>query len=536
MTELRDYQRHAINALYAFFDRDDGGNPLLVMPTGSGKSHVVAGFLHEVLQTWPDQRVLVATHVRELIEQNHAKLLQHWPDAPAGIFSAGLGRYDVLSPITFVGIQSVHRKAAAFGRVDLVLVDEAHLVPKDGQGMYRTFLDALRTRNQALRVIGLTATPFRLQGGMLHRGDGRIFTDIAYDVDLLRLVDQGYLAPLTAKRTRAQMDVSGVHVRAGEFVTKELEAAALRRPDAVREACREIVDRGQDRRSWLVFCCGVAHAEAVMAELNLFVSAGLVTGATPKEERDDLIARFRAGSLRALVNVNVLTTGFDAPQTDLLAVLRPTASPVLYVQMMGRGMRPAPGKKDCLVLDFGGNVMRHGPINHVRPVNTGKAEGPPPAKSCPQCDSLVATGTRECPDCGYAWPERRVTHDRGAGEIDPLAREPFERFEVRGVGYALHEKPGKPNSIRVAYVCGLTTFSEWVCLEHDGWPGRRARSWWRERGGGTEPPHTAAAALEQINAGLVRLREPAAVRVRLGGKFPEVVGYEWRREAAAAGG
>ena len=207
--QLRPHQRAAIDAIYAYFSAETG-HPLVVIPTAGGKSLVMAAFIQEVLAQWPDERIIVLTHVRELISQNFSELIRLWPEAPAGIYSAGLNRRDVQAQILFAGIQSVHRKAYAIQRADLVLVDEAHLIPRSANTTYRRFLGDLTRINPQLKIIGLTATPYRLDSGMLHAGPDALFDDIAFEVSVRELIDQGYLAPLTSKQTSTQLDVSGV--------------------------------------------------------------------------------------------------------------------------------------------------------------------------------------------------------------------------------------------------------------------------------------------------------------------------------------
>jgi len=192
MLTLRPYQQAAIASIYGYFQTNKG-NPLVVIPTAGGKSLVMAAFIEGVLKAWPDQRILIVTHVRELIAQNHAEMIGLWPDAPAGIYSAGLGKRDAQARILFAGIQSIHRRASEIGHTDLVLIDEAHLIPGNSSTMYRRFLDALQVINPALKVIGLTATPFRTDSGMLHEGKSALFTDIAFEVPVRDLIDQGYL-------------------------------------------------------------------------------------------------------------------------------------------------------------------------------------------------------------------------------------------------------------------------------------------------------------------------------------------------------
>lgn len=539
--QLRDYQREAVDSLYAYFARHDG-HPLLVLPTGSGKSIILSAFIQEVMQQWPTQRVLMVTHVKELIEQNYSKLLALWPSAPVGLYSAGLGRRDTVYPITFAGIQSVHTRASEFGRVDLVVIDEAHLVPKGTEGMYRTFLEALTAKNPALKVIGLTATPYRLKGGLLHVGSDRLFTDIAYEVDLLRLIDGGYLCPLVPKKTRAEIDTSGVHSRGGEFIARELEAAA-EAGDIVARAVDEIVEHGATRRCWLAFCVGKDHARKVQDELRRRgVSTEIVLGDTPAAERARILRAYKAGQIRCLVNVNVLTTGFDAPETDLLAVLRPTQSTGLYVQIMGRGMRVAEGKTDCLVLDFGGNVARHGPIDRVNPKGVGNedgAAGEPLVKVCPQCDTQVWIGAGRCHQCGYEWPvAENPPHDSTAATDALLSsQQQAKTYEVRAVHYRRHQKPDKPPSLRVDYVVTEgnvpRTISEWVCIEHTGYARYKAEAWWMRRSG-WEPREWVPTTVEDAIALAVGLLRPETITTRPDGKYERITTYGWPEAATDA--
>lgn len=163
--QLRNYQREAVDALHQYLATEDG-NPLVVMPTASGKSFILAAFIQEMLDQSPGKRILILTHVKELIEQNYRELLNIWQWAPCGIYSAGLRRKETWAPIIFAGIQSIHDKAERFRAFDYVLIDECHMVPRKSNTMYRSFLEAVKKRNPALKVIGLTATHYRLDSGL----------------------------------------------------------------------------------------------------------------------------------------------------------------------------------------------------------------------------------------------------------------------------------------------------------------------------------------------------------------------------------
>ena len=522
MLTLRPYQEAAITAIYGYF-QNHKGNPLVVIPTAGGKSLVMAAFIEGVLKAWPDQRILIVTHVRELIAQNHAEMIGLWPDAPAGIYSAGLGKREAQARILFAGIQSIHRRAAEIGHTDLVLIDEAHLIPGNSSTMYRRFLDGLTRINPALKVIGLTATPFRVDSGMLHEGKNALFSDIAFEAPVRDLIDAGYLSPLVSKQPATRLDVSKVGTRAGDYIQRDL-AAAVDKEAITRAAVTEIIAHGRDRKSWLAFCSGVEHARHVAEEFGRQgISCRTIFGDTPKEDRDAIIAAFKRGEIRALVSMGVLTTGFNAPGVDLIALLRPTKSAGLYVQMVGRGTRLAPGKENCLVLDFAGNVRRHGPIDLVRPKRPGEGGGgEAPTKLCPECDSIIALSATECPDCGYVFPAREVKIAPTAATL-PVLSPKVQWLPVHGVSYSRHDKLGGLPSLKVTYSCGLKSYSEWVCIEHPGYARQKAAEWWRKRAPGCSVPLSVDEAILQS----ARLARPSEISVRPSGRYVEISGHRF---------
>ena len=523
MLTLRPYQQAAITAIYGYFQTHTG-NPLVVIPTAGGKSLVMASFIEGVLREWPDQRILIVTHVRELIAQNHGEMIGLWPDAPAGIYSAGLGKREAQARILFAGIQSIHRRAAEIGHTDLVLIDEAHLIPGKSSTMYRRFLDALKAINPALKVIGLTATPFRLDCGMLHEGQNALFTDIAYEAPVRELIDAGYLSPLVSKQPATRLDVSKVGTRAGDFIARDL-AAAVDQDAITRAAVTEIIEHGCDRKSWLAFCSGVEHARHVAEEFGRQgISCRTIFGDTPKDERDGILAAFKRGEIRALASMGVLTTGFNAPGVDLIALLRPTQSAGLYVQMVGRGTRLAPGKENCLVLDFAGNVRRHGPIDLVRPKRPGDGGGgEAPTKVCPDCDSIIALSSMECPDCGYVFPAKEVKIAPTAATLPVLSPKAPQWVAVSNLSYSRHDKRGGRPSLKVTYSCGLTTYQEWICFEHHGYARRKAEDWWRKRASGQPVPCSVNEALALSRS----LTRPSHIAVRPSGRYFEITGYRF---------
>lgn len=224
MLTLRDYQRASVDGLYNYW-REQPGSPLIVLPTGGGKSLVLGTICKELIEGWPDMRVLVVTHVRELILSNYQELLNIWPFAPAGIFSAGVGRRDAKAQIVFGGVQTIANKAEQIGHIDVVLVDEAHLMPRNSETQYGKLIDGLRAINPDLKLVGLTATPYRLGEGLLTEGDGALFDDICFEKPIGEMIEGGYLCRPISKGMATAFDLSGVGKQGGDYKQNALQAA-----------------------------------------------------------------------------------------------------------------------------------------------------------------------------------------------------------------------------------------------------------------------------------------------------------------------
>jgi DNA repair protein RadD len=531
--KLRDYQQNAVDAIFEYFAYNNG-NPLLVLPTGAGKSLIIGYFIKIVIEQWPSQRIMQITHVKELIEQNYLKLMEFWQMAPAGIYSASFNSRDTHQNIIFGGIQSVYNKAFEFGKIDLLIIDEAHLVPTKSQGMYRKFIANLQVANPKLKIIGLTATHYRLDSGLLTDGKARIFTDVAYELPLRQLIDEGYLSPLRTPAVYNPIDLTGVRIKAGEFSASDMENA-VHRSGYTEKALVEILKEGSARRSWLIFCPTVEYANEIATLLNeRGIKSACVTGETEKSERDRVLRDYKAGKIRAITNCSVLTTGFDAPATDMLVLLNSTKSVSRYVQIMGRGMRLSPDteKKDCLVLDFGGNIERHGPVDTITVRSKSKGGNgvtTVPTKKCPECRQIVSVFARTCTSCAYEFPfaPRNTEHDDKASRAAVLSEhvEP-EWLSVANVSYQKHIKPGKTPSLKVTYQCGLNFVSEWVCLEHFGKAQGMAIRWWSKRSPSMPPP-TIDLAIDYLKNNGATFKKPARIEVRKTGKFSEIIGYDF---------
>lgn len=498
----RWYQREAEQAFWDFLIAHPKKNPLIVFPTGAGKSISIGMIADRTVRAY-GRRIIVIQHRKELIQQNAEKIKAFLSEVPIGIYSAGLKSRDTDQPVLLAGIQSIYNKAHEVGVRDLLLVDEAHLIPHDGEGMYQRFIGDLLKYNPHLRVGGLTATPFRTDHGPLCTPT-TILNKVCYEVPIKRLIEEGHLCQLVTKTADNTVDVSKVTIRGHEYVNYELEAC-FSEEAKVKAACQEIVARTQDRNSVLIFCSGVDHAEKVALTISDMIRdvVGVVTAKTDPLIRASILGQFGCGAMKYLVNRDLLTTGNDIPRIDAIAVLRATLSPGLFAQIVGRGLRKHDRKKNCLVLDFGGNFERHGALDdpdYGRNSKHGGKTGEAPTKRCPACGEEVLLVTSQCP-CGFEFPDRRreLKHDTKPDEdAEPFLtpKEP-ESWEVVRWSFAYHEKKQKageekkPPTLRVDYWCKPlgaqdviveTKISEWVCLEHDpvSWVYRKACRWWEQ--------------------------------------------------------
>jgi DNA repair protein RadD len=545
--QLRPYQSRTLDELWAWFSKHDGGNPIVEACVGAGKSLMIAALAQRADTEFKGTRILVLVHQKELLEQNVDKLVRIWPEANVGLYSAAIGRKDLGCQLTYATIGSIYKRAFDLGRIDIVLADECHLINPKEAGMWRSFLKDLALCNPNTRVIGWTGTPFRGNGVWLTAGDEPLFTNIATRVKMKELLELGFLAPLVPAPTVARIDTRDVRVSGDDYVVSEL-AKVTDREELVEATCDEIVQLAGARKRWLVFAVTIAHAEHVRDALKARgVAAEMVSGDTPKHERAAMINAYRVGRIKCLVNVGVLTTGFDVPEVDFIALLRATKSPVLYVQIAGRGMRcvganivesTANGKADCLWADFTDTTAIMGPVDAVQGrLPTGKRKGEAPTKLCPSCGSQNPASATECLDCGFLFPEpERIKHGHQASSAAVMSSQKetlFETVPVSEVRYRMHNKPGSPASLRVEYYDGLLKkASEWVCLGHEGFARKKAEKWWLQRTTIDAIPSNAEEALEWLEYSGAILRKPEAIIVTKAEKYPSIVSYHWERATA----
>lgn len=483
----RPYQIEALEALDEHI-RSKETNPCVVIPTGGGKSILMAWAIQKWKQEYQPLRVCILAHRKELVEQNASELASIWSEGDIGIYSAAMKRRDTEHSILYASIDSVYNKWGRFEAFDVIIVDEAHRIPASGEGKYRQFLNGCRKMNKNVRFIGFTATPFRMNCGPICHKD-HILNEICYEANVATLIAQGFLCKLRSKVGDVQADLSEVKRNSGGDYINDSLAKAVDTPEIVQKAIRSAMQivNSENRKSIVFFCVDLKHSDDVANELRKYgMFVQVVTGNTPIKKRQAVAEDFKEGRLRAIVNVNVYTEGFNAKRVDCIVLLRPTLSPGLYIQMVGRGLRTHPSKTDCLVLDYAHCIDTHGPIDCVD-------GGDIRVVTCGNCGDSFSRAVKTCPNCGWQIPKQEVErmeaedterrmHAEEASKRNILGNEP-EVFKVDQVIVQRHVKPGSPDSIRVQYRCGLNVFREWICLDHPGFAGDKARRWWIHRFG-----------------------------------------------------
>ena len=520
---LWDFQEPAVESIFEHFAEYDS-SPIVVAPTGSGKSTILAEFIRRSIARFPGTRFIVLAHVAELLKQDAAAIIRQCPGIKVTFYSDTIGKKDLSGQVIVAGIQSIYKKAFKIPTPapSLVIIDEAHLLsPKDGT-MYRKFLSELSLVNPDIKCVGLSATPFRTGTGYLHKGENAFFGRICYEIGILELIERGFLTPIVTPKIKTKMDANGVKIQGGDYVRRQLEKKIDL--DEITIPCvDEIMQHGADRKKWIVFTAGVQHCEHVRDEIRKRgISCEMVTANTPTEERNAIVTRHKTGDLRCLVNVSVFTTGFDSPSTDLIALMRPTRSPVLYIQMMGRVMRTAPGKKDAVCLDFGQVIETLGPIDKIHLPTKKKGKGEAPHKICPVCKEECHAAARICV-CGHEFPPPEIKIDHKASDAAVLSTQlRTDTKKVTNVSYYRHEKVDSKPTLRVEYLCGLMeSYREWICLEHTGYAREKACKWWVERTG-TRAPITIEEAINRKS----ELKAPEEIQVRRNGKYFDIVGIK----------
>jgi DNA repair protein RadD len=513
---LYDYQQKAIDSIFSYFRLKKGKNPLVVAPGGSGKTVIFAEFCRIVRKKWPKQKILILGDDKEILLQNY-KTISKQVNEKIGLYSSGL-KSKTIKDITVAGIQTIFKKTKLFSNFNIIIVDEAHKVSLDKKSRYLVFLIALK-----LPTIGFTATPFRPGTGYLHLGKNIFFDGIAYIIKIETLQNHKppRLCRMINKQTDITLDASAIKKQTGDFIIKEL-SLAFDKNGITNEIINDLFKYKKERKKWLVYAIDIAHCEHICQKLNEVGIKSRTVHSKTGLDRKPIIEDFRkTDNYKVLVSVAMITTGVDIPEIDLIAILRPTASPVLHSQIILRGTRIAPGKNDCLVLDYAGNLKRNGPINKPTIKLSGKGDGEAMMKVCENCNEIVHIATRTCPDCGSIFEfKHNLSLQSSNSEI--ISSENWH--EVTNIEYTRHIAKGSGTPmLLIRYVCGLRVFREYLPLEHGGFPAYKAQFWWKNRT--TYPvPKTVHEALETAKY----LRTPTKILVNENGQYPEIKNYEYK--------
>lgn len=528
---LRDYQVRAVDSGVRFLFEAPEPSGLILMPTGTGKSVVIGSIVQQVKHYYPAAKIVMLTHVKELVEQNYEKAVKI-SQRNIGLWSAGLRKKQYTSDIVFAGIDTVARNPHHLDERHIILIDEAHRVSHKPNTNYHNVTDVLRQINPRVKSLGFTATGYRMGQGLLTYDWFNVKTqtttpaywksiveDMTSTAEFNSFFDKGYLKRVVPKATDSEIDVSNMRKQSdGEYNQHDVEVE-VNNANKIRSIVDEICDNGFDRRSWMVFSAGNKNAALLTDEIaSRGVSVAMITDDTPAGERAAIIAAFKRYELRCIVNNGILTTGFDHEGVDLIAVVRVTNSTPLWVQILGRGTRPvfaqgfdlttvdgrlaaifASGVYNCLVLDFAGNSKRLGAIN--APVipepperRRKKQAGDCPVKICPHCGMYNATMVAVCENCNREFPisesieEHASTRELIVGEHIKDIR----KLRVTSTTFRLHSTTlstgSAVSSIYVKYNCGNDGKFE----ERLSFAGSQStvatKNWWQAFGDGTEIP------------------------------------------------
>lgn len=559
------FQTDAKNAIFEFLVSGEPGNPLVCMPTASGKSVVISDFVMDVFKYFPQKRVMMLTHVSKLISQNAERLLQMWPEAPLGIHSDGLDRRDTFLPIIYGGIQSVcptmEKSPQIFGKIDALMIDEAHLVGDVESSQYLKVIGMLQAANPDMRIIGFTATWYRLKMGLLT--DGGIFTKVIYNICTRewfeRLIKEGHLNPLIGKPTNTKIDgIRDIGMVGGEFNQKKADEL-IDRGEIIEASCREVLEFGWDRHKMMGFASGVKSAEH-LAEMFCMLGANVtcVHSKISKKENQRRLEAYSAGEYWGIVGANMLTTGYDEPQIDLICDWQVTTSPAKHVQKLGRGTRVLRNweryrpmaKPNTLVLDFVGNIANLGPIDDpVMPRKPGEKTGdPPPVKICDApklkenegkgvadwiqgCGAYNHASVRLCCNCSAEF-SFKLHVESTASYASPMKQDEapvLQSLRLMGpVFYSRHEGKEKsgfmsPPMVKAVYPVGTKSINVFLGFEHTGYPRHKAHEWWRMHSSSKDIPQTVDEFLQRTG----ETRLPKSVLAQTNLKYWEIKQYEF---------
>lgn len=522
--QLRDYQKTCLQEAIEAWQRDPNKNYIIDACVSAGKSHMLAAFIKGLIDANPGFTCLMLVPNKELVKQNYDKLVGYLGEELVGICSASAGDKATDKPIIVGTVGTVIGRIYDMPVFHTTHVDEVHLVNNADKGQYRALLDICKKRNPEHITFGWTGTPYRGNGINLTSGKAPLFHEIASSITLRDMLDAGWICPLVnVNSTHIEVSSKGMRKTGQDFNLADIDAAF---DDEVTQQCVEqMIPAMQDRRSVMVFCSTIPHAERTAEMLK---KAGQKVGIVHSKmtgDRDRVIKDFKQFRTKWLVNVCVLTTGFDHPAVDGIVFMRNTSSPVLYVQIAGRGMRRYddgignlfPGhtnKIDCKWLDFTDTTSRLGPVDQVKgrdmiPKNRKAVQ---PVKSCPMCGLEVASGVRTC-ECGHTFQ----FENKLGSEANGSAVLSTDVDMVTGFSVLKHVSQKGNIGVKVVFKNGSKTVGTFY-MNDSAWGTRQIRELWGKLGGTDKAPINCS----EFMARQHELVVPAAITLDRSKQFPEL--------------
>jgi DNA repair protein RadD len=509
---LYPHQNEAIQVLWNGLKLKN--KQLCVLPTGSGKSLIIYHLMKRARDLGVRSCVLLN---REVLCSQFA---ERFFDLTPSIYSAALGVKDSTGTVTIASIQSCFKKQ--FKDLKLIIVDEAHGIGEE-DGMYDRFLKI----HPDAKIIGFTATPYNNRGYIF--GADKFFPKKDYFKTLSTMISDGFLVPPTSKSLPAAFKTDNLRMHGGDFMLRDLNDLVTDRGKASVQV-QDALSRLTQRKKCIWVCVSIEHAEMVLEEIARFERASLLHSKQTDAQKFGNRDAFEKGDVRHMVSVMMLTEGYDFPAVDSIVMLRPTRSAKLYVQTIGRGLRNAPGKRDCLFLDYGEVIINLGSPNDPLIKGQGKKFDKIPLevdiKICPGCFTMLPLNATSCGDCGHEWDQRDLEKNlkKKPHQGEMIKSEP-KRYWVDDVSFGAHVSAKGNKCVRVDYTCGITHFSEYFSEHPYSWGKGRTRL--KELTGWDFSSHTECYAA--ANDLLVE-KKPVTISVEYDGKFPKVKSLNYMPE------
>ncbi len=527
--ELRPYQQEALNTVMQAMRTE---RYLLVQAaTGAGKTIFFSALIKLCMEQY-SMRIGILAHREILVRQALEKLLKVWPEGKdrIGLACASVsGNVNLRSPVLIGSSQTLAARLGSMPPLDLIIIDECHRVPPaNKKSQYQTFLKKMEEYYPKVRVLGVTATPYRLGHGYVYgnqcrKGERNWWPKLHASIGISTLQEQGFLVPLRAFQAEdISSELSSVRRSNGEFAKGELSDVMVKEVH-ISSAVRAYEKYAEDRRHVVAFCVTIRHAERLQkAFADAGYPASVIHSEQSKEDRSHAMADFEAGESRVICNVGVLTEGWDCTAVDCILMCRPTMSPALYVQMVGRGLRPHPGKKDCLLLDLSGNCVRHGNVDDpdVKIGGEGKKKDEEEEKEerttvCPKCHCIVSLPAKECPECGYIFPGIELVEKKASVNMTEV-NWGAQAVKIHSWNFHSHTSKRGNHMAQLSMLCAMdgaslpimvNAFFDFEAQSGPWMQSRSRKDWWELAG--TPPPASVDEALTRMQ----ELRIPDRITV-----------------------